>query len=151
MSKHYANAHWEGNLVKGRGKYTLKTNGAEGNLSYSSRFEDDKSSSSPEELIGAALASCFSMALSNALDKEGFRPERIETSAEVTLGKSDAGFSISDILLKTRGKVGGVDKAKFLEIAEGAKKGCPVSRALAGTNISLQAELVTEFADKVNI
>lgn len=151
MSKHYANAQWEGNLVKGRGKYTLKTNGIEGNLSYSSRFEDDKSSSSPEELIGAALASCFSMALSHALDKEGFKPERIETSAEVNLGKSDAGFSISDILLKTRGKVGGVDKAKFLEIAENAKKSCPVSRALAGTNISLQAELVTEFADKVKI
>jgi osmotically inducible protein OsmC len=142
MSKHYANAHWEGNLVKGNGKYTLKTNGMQGNLSFSSRFEDDKSASSPEELIGAALASCFSMALSHALDKAGFKPERIETSAEVSLGKTDAGFSISDILLKTKGKVGGVDKAKFLEIAEEAKKGCPVSRALAGTKINLEAQLL---------
>jgi osmotically inducible protein OsmC len=142
MSKHYANAKWEGNLVKGKGQYTLKTNGAQGNLSFSSRFEDDKSASSPEELIGAALASCFSMALSHALDKAGFKPEKVETSAEVTLGKSDAGFSISDILLKTKGKVGGVDKAKFLEIAEEAKKGCPVSRALTGTKISLEAQLL---------
>lgn len=151
MSKHLANASWEGNLTKGKGKYFLKTNGVEGNLSYSSRFEDDKSSSSPEELIGAALASCFSMALSHALDQAGFKPERIETSAEVTLSKGDSGFSITDILLKTRGKVGGVDKNKFLEIAENAKKGCPVSRALAGTRISLEAELVTEFADKVRV
>ena len=71
MSKHYANASWEGNLIKGRGKYTLKTSGYEGNLRFSSRFEDDKTASSPEELIGAALASCYSMALAHALDQAG--------------------------------------------------------------------------------
>ena len=142
MSKHYANANWEGNLVKGKGKYTLKTSGYEGKLSFSSRFEDDKTASSPEELIGAALASCYSMALANALDKSGNPSEKIETSAEVTLGKGDDGFAISEILLKTRAKVKAIDKKKFLEIAENTKKGCPVSKALTGTTIRLEAEMV---------
>ena len=142
MSKHYANAHWDGNLVKGNGQYTLKTSGYSGNLNFSSRFEDSKAASSPEELIGAALSSCYSMALAHALDQAGFKPEKVETSAEVTLTKGDAGFSISEILLKTKGKVGGVDKAKFLEIADKTKQGCPVSRALTGTTIKLEAELL---------
>lgn len=142
MSKHYANANWEGNLTKGKGKYNLKTSGYEGNLSFSSRFEDDKSASSPEELIGAALASCYSMALANALDKAGSKPDKIETSAEVTLEKTGDGFSITGILLKTTAKVSGVDNAKFQETAEQTKKGCPVSRALGGTKISLEAKLV---------
>lgn len=141
MSKHYANANWEGNLTKGKGKYTLKSSGYEGNLSFSSRFEDDKSASSPEELIGAALASCYSMALSHALDQAGNTPERIDTSAEVTLNKSAEGFSISEILLKTKGRVSGITNEKFREIAEKTKTGCPVSRALTGTNIKLEAEL----------
>ena len=142
MSKHYANANWEGNLVKGKGKYILKTSGYEGKLSFSSRFEDDKTASSPEELIGAALASCYSMALANALDKSGNPSEKVETSAEVSLGKSNDGFAISEILLKTRAKVKTMDKQKFLEIAENTKKGCPVSKALTGTTIKLEAEIV---------
>ena len=142
MSKHYANANWEGNLVKGKGKYILKTSGYEGKLSFSSRFEDDKTASSPEELIGAALASCYSMALANALDKSGNPSEKVETSAEVSLGKSNDGFAISEILLKTRVKVKTIDKQKFLEIAENTKKGCPVSKALTGTTIKLEAEIV---------
>ena len=142
MSKHYANANWEGNLVKGKGKYILKTSGYEGKLSFSSRFEDDKTASSPEELIGAALASCYSMALANALDKSGNPSEKVETSAEVSLGKSNDGFAISEILLKTRVKVKTIDKQKFLEIAENTKKGCPVSKALTGTTIKLEAEMV---------
>src|SRR5512133_4402480 len=97
MSKHYANANWEGNLTKGKGKYKLKTSGYEGNLNYSSRFEDDKSASSPEELIGAALASCYSMALAHALDQAGSPSEKIETSAEVTLAKTENGFAITEI------------------------------------------------------
>jgi osmotically inducible protein OsmC len=142
MSKHYANANWDGNLVKGKGKYTLKTSGYEGNLSFSSRFEDDKTASSPEELIAAALASCYSMALANALDKAGSPSEKVETSAEVSLGKSTDGFAISEILLKTRAKVKSIDKKKFLEIAEATKKGCPVSKALTGTSIKLEAEIM---------
>lgn len=142
MSKHFANAYWDGNLTKGNGKYTLKTNGLVGNLNFSSRFEDSKEASSPEELIAAALSSCFSMALANELDKAGFKPEKVETAAEVTLGKGEAGPTITEILLKTKAKAGGVENAKFQEIAELTKKGCPVSRALTGTNIKLEAELV---------
>jgi len=142
MSKHYANANWEGNLVKGSGKYTLKTSGYEGKIKFSSRFEDDKSASSPEELIGAALASCYSMALAHALDQAGNTADKIETSAEVTLGKSVDGFAISEILLKTTGKVKGIENKKFQEIAEKTKSGCPVSKALTGTIIKLEAVLV---------
>jgi lipoyl-dependent peroxiredoxin len=142
MSKHHASANWEGNLVKGKGKYKLKTSGYEGNLLFTSRFEDDKSASSPEELIGAALAGCYSMALGHALDQAGNTAQRIDTDAEVTLSKSAEGFSISEILLKTKANVKGIDKAKFLEIAENTKKGCPVSRVLTGTVIKLEAQLV---------
>lgn len=142
MSKHYANASWEGNLTKGNGKYVLKTSGYEGKMKFSTRFEDDKSASSPEELIGAALASCYSMALANDLDKAGSPSEKIETSAEVTLSKSDAGFTITEILLKTTGKVTGITNDKFLDIANKTKSGCPVSRALTGTSIKLEAKLV---------
>jgi len=142
MSKHYAHAFWRGNLREGSGKYTLKTSGFEGTMRFSTRFEDDKTASSPEELIGAALASCFSMALANDLDKEGHTPERIETSAEVTLAKTGDGFSITEILLKTNGRVKDLSKEKFLETAEKTKQNCPVSRALTGTKIKLDAELV---------
>jgi osmotically inducible protein OsmC len=142
MSKHYANANWEGNLVKGKGKYILKTSGYEGIIRFSSRFEDDKTASSPEELIGAALASCYSMALAHALDKAGNTAEKIETSAEVTLAKAGDGFGITEILLKTTAKVKGLDNNKFQEIAESTKKGCPVSKALTGTTIRLEAVMV---------
>jgi lipoyl-dependent peroxiredoxin len=142
MSKHYANASWEGNLIKGRGKYTLKTSGYEGNIRFSSRFEDDKTASSPEELIGAALASCYSMALAHALDQAGNTADKIETSAEVTLVKVADGFGITEILLKTKAKVNGLENKKFQEIAEKTKTGCPVSKALTGTSIKLEAVLV---------
>ena len=142
MSKHFASAIWNGNLIKGNGKFKLKTSGYEGNYSFTSRFEDDKGSSSPEELIGAAHASCFSMALSNILDQAGFKPEKIETEAEVTLAKTGDGFSITEIVLKTKGKVPGIGKEKFQEIANDAKENCPVSRALKVPVVKLVAELV---------
>ena len=142
MSKHYANANWDGNLLKGSGKYTLKTSGYEGKLKFSSRFEDDKTASSPEELIGAALASCYSMALAHGLDQAGTPSDKIETSAEVTIAKVGDGFAITEILLKTTGKVKGIDNKKFQEIALKTKSGCPVSRALTGTTIKLEAVLV---------
>jgi lipoyl-dependent peroxiredoxin len=142
MSKHFASAYWEGPLVKGSGKFKLKTTGYEGSVNFSSRFEDDKRSSSPEELIGASIASCFSMALAHALDQAGHKPEKIETGAEVILAKSGDGFTITEILLKTRGRVKDIQKEKFLEIANDAKKNCPTSRALQGPEISLEAELV---------
>jgi lipoyl-dependent peroxiredoxin len=142
MSKHHASAVWQGNLVKGKGDYTLKTSGYNGTYSFTTRFEDDKKASSPEELIGAANASCFSMALSHDLDQAGFEPVKVETDAEVTLAKTDSGFAITEILLKTKAKVNGVSKEKFQEIAKGAKEGCPVSKALKAVNIKLEAELL---------
>jgi osmotically inducible protein OsmC len=142
MSKHYANANWDGNLLKGSGKYTLKTSGYVGSLKFSSRFEDDKTASSPEELIGAALASCYSMALAHALDQAGSPSEKIETSAEVTIAKVGDGFTITEILLKTTGKVKGIENAKFQDIALKTKSGCPVSKALTGTTIKVEAVLV---------
>jgi lipoyl-dependent peroxiredoxin len=142
MSKHFASARWEGNLPKGNGKYKLKTSEYEGKYGFTSRFEDDKRQSSPEELIGAAHASCFSMAFAHGLDQAGFTPDYIETEAEVTLSKGAEGFAISGILLKTRGKVAGIEKEKFMEIADGAKKNCPVSKALQAVNIEMEAELL---------
>ncbi len=142
MSKHYANANWEGNLVQGKGKYSLKTSGYEGTFKFTSRFEDDKTSSSPEELVGAALASCFSMALAHALSQAGNIPDKIDTTAEVTLEKVGDGFGITGILLKTNGKVKGIANDKFQEIALATKSGCPVSKALTGTKITLEAKLV---------
>ena len=142
MSKHFASARWEGNLSKGQGKYKLKTSGYEGAYKFSTRFEDQKDQSSPEELIGAALSSCFSMALANDLDKAGFQPDTIETEAEVTLEKKESGFSITGILLKTKGKVAEIQKEKFTEIANNTKNNCPVSRALDAVEISLEAELL---------
>jgi lipoyl-dependent peroxiredoxin len=142
MSKHFASARWEGNLAKGNGKFTLNTSGYEGSYKFSTRFEDDKSASSPEELIGAAHASCFSMAFAHDLDQSGFKPESIETEAEVTLEKTGGGFSITSILLKTKGKVGDIGKDKFLEIANKSKENCPVSGALKAVNIKLEAELL---------
>jgi lipoyl-dependent peroxiredoxin len=142
MSKHNASARWEGNLVNGSGRYTLKTSNYEGAYSFSTRFEDDKQASSPEELIGAAHASCFSMAFAHDLDQAGFKPESIETHAVVTLEKAAEGFSITQILLKTKGQVTGIEKERFLEIAEKSKANCPVSRALKAVTIRLEADLV---------
>jgi lipoyl-dependent peroxiredoxin len=141
MSKHYAHASWEGNLPTGKGKYMLKTSKHEGNLTFPSRFEDNKNASSPEELIGAAHASCFSMAFAHALDQAGYKPEKIETDAEVTLAKTGGSFSITEILLKTKGNVPAIHKDKFEEIANAAKENCPVSRALKTINIKLEVEL----------
>jgi lipoyl-dependent peroxiredoxin len=142
MSKHYASGSWEGSLVKGKGEYILKTSGYKGSLKFVSRFEDDKTASSPEELIGAALAGCYSMALAHSLDQAGNTAEKVETSAVVTLDKTGNGFGITEILLKTTAKVKGFDNAKFQEIAEKTKTGCPVSKALTGTIIKLEAVLV---------
>lgn len=142
MSKHYSSAIWEGNLAKGKGKYTLSTSGYKGEYNFSSRFEDNKKLSSPEEMIGAAHASCFSMALAHTLDQAGYKPIKIKSEAEVTLSKSKDGFYISEISLKTKGKVEGIDESKFKEIAEEAKETCPVSKALKATNIKLEAGLI---------
>lgn len=136
-----ANAVWNGDLRNGNG--TMKFGSFEGPYSFSSRFEDGKGSN-PEELIGAAHAGCFSMAFSGSLTKAGFSPRRISTTANVHLDFIDQGFKITAIDLVTEGDVPGIDVNKFIEIAEGAKKNCPVSQALSAIEIRLTANLVVE-------
>ena len=114
----------------------------EGSYSFVSRFGDGPGSN-PEELIGAAHAGCFSMALSHMLSEAGHIPDVVHTTAKVHIDKVGDGFKITSIELVTQGKVPGIDEETFREKAEAAKEGCPVSKALAGTEIKLQAELLT--------
>ncbi|MEX0845275.1 MAG: OsmC family protein [Balneolaceae bacterium] len=134
-----ASAIWKGDLKSGKGTMKLGSGSYEGAYSFATRFED-KEGSNPEELIGAAHAGCFSMAFSNELDKAGFTPNSVETNAEVTLDPSAGG--ITNIKLISKGNVPGIDEAKFQEIANAAKEGCPVSKALKAVNIELDATLV---------
>jgi lipoyl-dependent peroxiredoxin len=136
-----ANVVWQGDLMDGSGTITDVTSGAFGGLdvSWASRSEDPNGKTSPEELIAAAWASCFSMALSAGLAKAGFPPEKLETSAVVTLVP---GEGITKGALTVRGTVPGIDGDGFIEAAEGAKQNCPVSKALAGIpEVSLDAAL----------
>jgi osmotically inducible protein OsmC len=133
-------AVWQGGIKDGRGEISTKS-GALSSYPYgfASRFEG-KQGSSPEELIGAAHAACFTMALSLILGEAGLTAERMETKAEVSLDKVDDGFAITSVHLTLRGKVPGADQAKFQELAAKAKAGCPVSKVL-NTEISLDAAL----------
>jgi lipoyl-dependent peroxiredoxin len=136
-----ANVVWQGDLMNGSGTITDVTSGALGSLdvSWASRSEEPNGKTSPEELIAAAWASCFSMALSAGLAKAGFPPEKLETSATVTLVP---GEGITKGALTVRGTVPGIEGDAFIEAAEGAKQGCPVSQALAGIpEVSLDASL----------
>jgi len=135
-----AAARWEGELKTGRGVMKPE-HGPEAPFSLSSRFEGGRGSN-PEEMIGAALAGCFSMALSSALGKADAKPTSIATDALVFLDKDGDGFKISKIELTTQASVQGLDAARFASIAEETKKSCPVSKALAGTTITLAASLV---------
>lgn len=136
-----AEAQWNQDLMQGNGTVKLGSGAFEGQYSFASRFESG-AGTNPEELIGAAHAGCFSMALSGALGKAGYHPEMIHTIASVHIDKNDEGWSIWKIELVTQAKVPLIEAAKFQEIAEGAKKGCPVSKALAGTDITLEAKLI---------
>lgn len=142
MPTRTAQAMWQGSLIEGRGTMTLGSKAYEGPYSFRSRFEEGPGTN-PEELIGAAHAGCFSMALAGVLAKAGHPPERIQTSARVHLEKQGEGFRITRIELRTEGKVPGIDAQRFREQAEAAKNGCPVSRALAGVEIRLEANLVS--------
>jgi osmotically inducible protein OsmC len=133
-------AVWEGKLQSGKGKMKLGTGAYVGSYSFGSRFSDEIGTN-PEELIGAAHAGCFSMALSKIIEDNGFEPDQIETTADVTLEKKDEGFTITSIKLHTRGDIPDIDEKRFKELAEEAKKNCPVSRALKGVDISLEAKL----------
>jgi len=140
MAIRTANALWEGTLKEGKGTMSLGSGAFEGAYSFSSRFEEG-TGTNPEELIGAAHAGCFSMALSAALTTAGHAPNSIRTAARVHLTRDDSGPRISTIELDATGDVPGIDDATFQQFAEGAKSGCPVSKALAGVEIKLNARL----------
>ncbi len=136
-----ANARWNGDLKTGKGDIAVGSGALEGPYSFISRFEGSKETN-PEELLGAAHAACYSMALSHALAGAGKAPTRVETTAKVQLEKGDKGFSITRIDLVTRGTVPGLSAAEFRSFAEDTKANCIVSRALAAVPMTLDAKLV---------
>jgi osmotically inducible protein OsmC len=136
-----ASAVWEGGLKDGQGTVKLGSGAYEGKYSFGSRFEESPGTN-PEELIGAAHAGCFSMALSAGLGRAGFNPTRVSTTAKVHLEKVGEGFKITRIELDNESQVPGIDDAAFQDAARKAKEGCPVSQALGGTEITLNARLV---------
>jgi osmotically inducible protein OsmC len=136
-----ASAVWEGGLKGGEGRFEGAT-GIGGRYSFSSRFEHG-TGSNPEELLAAADAACYSMALSLGLEKAGATPISVTTEAACTIDKVGEGFKVTTMKLTTRVKATGIDAAKFQEIAEATKTGCPISAALAGNvNFELDAALV---------
>ncbi|MCF7200907.1 OsmC family protein [Pseudomonas oligotrophica] len=138
--KKSASAVWQGGLKDGKGTISTQSGALKDNpYGFNTRFEDAPGTN-PEELIGAAHAGCFSMALSMLLGQAGLTAERIETRAEVTLDKDGEGFSITAVDLTLRARVPGADQARFAEIADQAKEGCPVSKLL-NARISLNATL----------
>ena len=141
MAKRTASAVWEGTLKDGKGRVKLGSGAFEGQYSFASRFEEG-TGTNPEELIGAAHAGCFSMALAAGLTRAGFNPTRIKTNASVSLEKVGEAFKITAIELTTEAEIPNIDEAAFLEQAQSAKKNCPVSQALAGTEIKLNAKLL---------
>lgn len=141
MSIRISDAVWEGGLRDGKGTLKLGSEVFEGPYSFSSRFEQG-TGTNPEELIAAAHAGCFSMALSAGLGRSGYTPRRIRTEARVHLEKIGEGFKITRIELKTDADVPGIGKKTFFDHAEAAKKNCPVSQALTGVEIILSANLI---------
>jgi len=142
MPVRHAEARWEGKIQEGSGTMKLGSGAFEGSYSFKSRF-GESAGTNPEELIGAAHAGCFSMALSLFLEKAGYTPIDINTSAKVHIEQAGEGFKITRIDLSTEAKVDGIDNDTFQKQAETAKKNCPVSQALAGTEITLQARLLS--------
>jgi lipoyl-dependent peroxiredoxin len=135
-----AEARWEGSLQDGKGTMRFGSGAFEGQYSFASRFEEG-TGTNPEELIAAAHAGCFSMALSAGLGRGGHTPESVQTTASVRLEKVGDGFKITQIDLDCEASVPGISDAEFQQAAEAAKAGCPVSQALAGVEITLTARL----------
>ena len=134
-----ASTTWTGGLADGRGEVTLESSGiGTYDVSWAARSEEPNGKTSPEELIAAAHSSCFSMALSNILGKAGTPPQQLQTNAEVDF---QPGKGITQIRLSVRGSVEGIDESEFVAAAEDAKKNCPVSQALTGVDITLDAAL----------
>ncbi len=141
MAERTAKASWKGGLTDGKGTMSLGSGAFEGSFSFNTRMGDEPGTN-PEELIGAALAGCYSMALNATLEKQGNKPSSINTEAKVHFGKDDSGFAIQRIDLSVEADVEGLDEEKFQSVAEEVKKTCPVSKALTGTPINLSASLV---------
>lgn len=145
--KRIAEAGWSGDLKSGKGHVKLGSGAYEGPYSFTSRFEDG-AGTNPEELLGAAHAGCFSMALSLALSTAGHVPKKIATTAHVSLEKGESGFSITRIDLVTRGDVPGISEADFKRVAEETRKGCIVARALAAVPTTVDAALDATLATR---
>src|SRR5579885_1729052 len=135
MPTRNAEAVWEGDLKSGRGTMKLGSGAYQGSYSFSSRFEEG-AGTNPEELIAAAHAGCYSMALSAGLEKAGYSPNSVETEAKVHLSPADGGFRISRIYLVSSADVPGIDDGAFQQAAAAAKEGCPVSKALSAVEIT---------------
>jgi osmotically inducible protein OsmC len=137
MPTRQAEATWTGDLKTGNGNFSGKSGQLKGPYNFGTRFENAPGTN-PEELIAAAHAACFSMALSAGLGKAGHAPKRVHTTADVTIDKIGEGFKITKIVLKSEGDVPGIDEKTFKDFAEKTKSGCPVSQALSATPIELQ-------------
>lgn len=143
MIKRMAQARWAGKLRDGRGEFELGSGACSAEYTFASRFEQERGSN-PDELLGAALASCFTMALVATLSKEGFKPERIHTFAEVSMDQNaDGSFGIKSIELRTEGHVSNIEPQRFEDMAAKAKATCPVSKALAGIEIVLRSAFLS--------
>ena len=136
-----AEADWNGGIMDGNGKVKLGSGAFEGAYSFQSRFGDDTKATNPEELIAAAHAGCYTMALSGNLGRAGYSPKNIHTTANVKIEKQGDGFVIPNIDLTTVAEVEGLEDVEFQKIAEETKKTCPVSQVLSGAEISLNATL----------
>jgi lipoyl-dependent peroxiredoxin len=145
MPTRSSEVEWKGNLARGSGTMALGSGAFEGSYSFASRFEDGEGTN-PEELIAAAHAGCFSMALALLLSKEGHEPESVKTTARVTLDTSGGNAAITRSDLSTEVKVDGLDEAEFQTFADEAKSGCAVSRALGAIEIGLEAHLASVAA-----
>jgi osmotically inducible protein OsmC len=139
-----ATASWQGDLDGGGGRIGVGSGAYEGPFTLRARVEDVERSTNPEELIGAAHAGCFTMSLANLLTEAGHPPADLQTTAKVRLEQLDTGFAITNVALGTVGEVPGVDADAFARLAQQAKDTCPVSRALAGTEITLEARLAND-------
>lgn len=140
MAERTATAEWNGSLTEGAGKVALGSGLFEGAFSFATRMGDEPGTN-PEELLGASLAGCYAMALNATLEKEGKPAKSVRTEAKVFLGKDDSGFKINRIDLFADAEVAGIEDAEFQAIAEKVSKACPISRALAATEINLSATL----------
>jgi osmotically inducible protein OsmC len=143
MAVREGSAEWQGGLKEGKGTLALGSGAFEGRYSFGSRFEEG-AGTNPEELIGAAHAACFSMAFAGELEGAGHIAEKVETTARVHVEKVEDGFAITKSELKTAAVVPGISAEDFQSIADAAKQGCPVSKALARVEISLEAELTEQ-------